>query len=242
VKEQEQWRPVAGYEGAYEVSSLGRVKSLARIDCRGHRVKQRILRQSASPAGYTGVWLQVDGVRQYVKTHNLVAEAWVPGRDALHRCVHHVDRDRSNNAASNLRWVTPSENNLISAANGQPLIGSQRPTAKLCEEDILPICELYDWGDTIKDIAEMYGVSANVIGTVVRGKSWRHIPREPRPGRKRSTPCRWAPAAKLRPDDVREIRRRYAAGESCGQIAEDYPVDPSSIAAAATRRTWRSIP
>ena len=113
-KIQEEWRPVVGYEGRYEVSNLGRVRSLPRTiyHLDGKRGKcrfapGRVLIQRATPGrGYMIVAL---GYKQYKLVHRLVALAFVenPGNKQQ---VDHIDGDKSNNAASNLRWCTGSEN------------------------------------------------------------------------------------------------------------------------------------
>ena len=111
---EEIWKPVVGYEGFYEVSNIGKVRSLARIvecnDGRKRKLKTRILRQSCAPSGYYMVTLHKNGKQKSGLVHRLVCEAFIPkplGKDE----VNHKDENSKNNNATNLEWVTAKENN-----------------------------------------------------------------------------------------------------------------------------------
>lgn len=105
----ELWRPVAGWEGLYEVSDAGRVRSLGRsaTDRRGRpwRMGGRVLTQSALQGGWRTVTLHGEGRRQTRSVHGLVAAAFVGPRPPRSR-VQHLDGDRSNNRAGNLVFQT----------------------------------------------------------------------------------------------------------------------------------------
>lgn len=101
----EQWKPVAGYEGYYEVSSEGRVRSLARG--RNRRTGQ-ILRPSLDRKGYHVINLCRDGRQKQHKVHRLVALAFHGPSDLL---ALHGDGNPDNNTVGNIRWGTPLENN-----------------------------------------------------------------------------------------------------------------------------------
>ena len=111
---QEEWRPVVGYEGLYEVSNLGRVRSLPRTmksrrgkEQGGYHLKGRVLKQHDTGNGYLAVPM-TKGVCKMV--HRLVLEAFVPNPDNK-PCCDHIDANRKNNRVENLRWATYSENN-----------------------------------------------------------------------------------------------------------------------------------
>lgn len=108
----EEWRAVPGYEGRYEVSDLGRVKSLSFLQRWRHglrRTKERILAQQTINSGYRVVHLHIDGVRSAKTVHRLVAEVFCPGFDpALD--VNHIDGDKQNNRAPNLEWLIRTAN------------------------------------------------------------------------------------------------------------------------------------
>lgn len=107
----EVWRDIAGYEGLYQASNLGRIRSLDRtIRRNGIDVhwKGRIL-QPKVPYPYLGVMLSKNGKARSFRVHRLVAMAFVPNPDNL-PVVDHIDSDKTNNAASNLRWCTNQQN------------------------------------------------------------------------------------------------------------------------------------
>ena len=112
------WRTVIGYNGYYEVSNLGRVKSLTRKIKAAHfskrTIKERILEQTITDKGYHTVSLCKNGRSNYRKVHRLVAEAFIPIPDNLkeYKLLHvcHNDGNKSNNTVDNLRWDTPSNN------------------------------------------------------------------------------------------------------------------------------------
>jgi transcriptional regulator of met regulon len=107
----EQWLPIAEYVGVYEVSSLGRVRSLTRI-VQGkwpRRIPTKILRLTKHNKGYRCVTLYRDGRPNKQLVHHLVLEAFVgPRPPDKEGC--HGDRDRTHNDVENLRWGTRSDN------------------------------------------------------------------------------------------------------------------------------------
>lgn len=105
----EEWRDIRGYEGSYQVSNLGRVRSLDRyIPSRRYYRKGRII-QPFDNKGYNNTSLSLNKVTRTFCTHRLVAEAFIPNPDNK-PCVNHVDGNKRNNLVSNLEWVTYSEN------------------------------------------------------------------------------------------------------------------------------------
>lgn len=97
----EEWRDIKGYEGLYQVSNLGRVRSL-------RFKKVRILKPWGSH-GYKHIELCVNNSRFVTGVHRLVAEAFIPNIGG-YDCVDHIDTNKENNKASNLRWCSHKEN------------------------------------------------------------------------------------------------------------------------------------
>lgn len=110
----EEWRDIQGYEGLYQVSNLGRVKSLDKTivmaDGRNRHQKEKILKLQINKYGYYVITLWNNKVSKQVKVHRLVAIAFIPNPENLPQ-VNHIDEDKLNNKTGNLEWCTALENN-----------------------------------------------------------------------------------------------------------------------------------
>ena len=103
----ENWKAISGYEGIYEVSDQGIVKSLK-------YGKEKILKTVNDAYGYLKVNLHKDGHRKTVKIHRLVAEAFIPNPNHLDT-VNHKDEVKTNNTVCNLEWMSREDNKRYSA-------------------------------------------------------------------------------------------------------------------------------
>lgn len=103
------WKPVVGYEGLYEVSNTGLIKSL---NCYNYK-EPRLLKLGHRPDGYLSVGLSKNNVTKTKTVHRLVAEAFIPNPDNL-EMVNHKDEDRTNNNVENLEWCTRAYNQIYS--------------------------------------------------------------------------------------------------------------------------------
>ena len=117
----ERWKPVNGYEGIYEVSNHGRVRSLdrtvTRSDGQVHQLKGKVLRTRPKQNGYPFVHLCTPGKSQMRTVHSLVAEAFIAARpEGMEVC--HNDGDPTNNHVDNLRYGTRSDNMLDKVRHG----------------------------------------------------------------------------------------------------------------------------
>jgi hypothetical protein len=114
------WRPILGFEGIYEVSDQGRVKSLARIDGRGHWRSTVLLKPAlVGPKGkqYLGVHLSANGDGRQRKVHLLVLETFVGPRPTQHEGAHE-NGNKCDNRLMNLAWKTRSENSYDKQRHG----------------------------------------------------------------------------------------------------------------------------
>ena len=101
----EQWKPVAGYEGLYEISNMGRVKSLGNNKSR----KEKILKPAKDGSGYLFVVLCRNGKHKIFKVHRLVAVAFLPNPNGFTE-INHINEDKTLNVVSNIEWCSRSYN------------------------------------------------------------------------------------------------------------------------------------
>lgn len=120
--DKERWKDVIGYEGLYQVSNLGRVKSVDRLTTdkngRTYTVKGKILNQS-KVGDYLRVSLYTNNVARGKLVHRLVAEAFIPNPNK-YEIVNHKDENKLNNCSDNLEWCTQSYNLLYSKCSIRP--------------------------------------------------------------------------------------------------------------------------
>lgn len=109
MKEIEIWKDIPNYEGIYQASNLGRIKSLERIDVRGHRVKEKILKPSRDRYGYYQVVLCKNSKLKAYRVHRLVWSAF-NGQIPENMQVNHINEIKSDNRLENLNLMTCKEN------------------------------------------------------------------------------------------------------------------------------------
>lgn len=118
----ESWKPIPGTHGNYQISSFGRVKSVARtqITAAGSliHIKERIIKQRLNSKGYFRIRIRINGVLQYCFVHRLVASAFIPNPHGLNT-VNHKDFNPQNNHMSNLEWTTRCGNMQYSISAGR---------------------------------------------------------------------------------------------------------------------------
>ena len=142
MEEKEIWKDIEGYEGMYQVSNMGRVRSVERTawNGKGYRtVAERILKAGNSGLGYLVVTLCKEGENKNHLIHRLVAKAFLPNADNLPE-VNHKDENKENNKAENLEWVTCSENINHGTRNkrmaeklSKPIFGIDKVTGLIVE-------------------------------------------------------------------------------------------------------------
>lgn len=118
---EEEWRDVYGYEGIYEVSNLGRIKSLSRkrVNGSGYYIqKEKILKQAMTSTGYKMIGFSVNKARKYFKVHRLVAMAFLGLPPKNRTIINHKDGNPLNNNVNNLEWCSMKYNNLHARVTG----------------------------------------------------------------------------------------------------------------------------
>jgi hypothetical protein len=184
---EEEWRPVVGHEGFYEVSDLGRVRSIDRwfIRSDGHRQFRRGRMLSPKRAGtrrnYLYVTLRFGRPRSI---HALVCEAFRGPRPSGHQ-VAHSNGISTDNRAENLRWATPLENTADKYLHGtmQLAVRTSRPgerssRAALTWDQVIAMrSEYLAGGVSQRELARRHGVSKSQAFNIVSGKQWTTDPR-----------------------------------------------------------------
>ena len=112
------WKSITGYEGYYEVSDHGRVRSVEHLDKSGHVYKSKVLANKKGQRGYRRVHLSKDGISKWHAVHRLVAAEFCEKQDGMD-IVNHIDNDPSNNCASNLEWTDYKGNMQHAAKQGR---------------------------------------------------------------------------------------------------------------------------
>lgn len=165
---EEKWAPVKGYEGYYEVSNLGRIKSLKRFGV----LKDRLLKPGVMSKGYLTVRLFIDGNATCLLLHRLIAIAFLPNPDNKLE-VNHIDSNIRNCTLSNLEWCTRSENIKHSYSFGKNTqTGIRNSKCKLSEDDVHSIRKSNKLN---VEEARLHKVSAATISSIRRRKTWTHI-------------------------------------------------------------------
>lgn len=171
----EVWKDIEGFEGAYQISDLGRVKSLSRFAI-DRCVKERIIKPYRNNGGYLTCVLCAEGVPHPRLIHRLVGSAFIqrpPGKDY----INHKNSNRSDNRAVNLEWCTVLENtrHKIEVA-GNHSKGDRHPKVKLTEKQVGEILKEYNFGKiTMRQLGERYNVLDTTIFKIVHRITWSHL-------------------------------------------------------------------
>lgn len=168
------FKAIIGYEGLYEISNLGRVKSLEKF---GIRIcHEKIMSLTKNKHGYYHVALCKNGKKQTFLVSRLVAIHFIPNKKKL-PCVNHIDNNRINNIFTNLEWVTHKGNSEHAVKQGRHYHGERVNTNKLKKEDVLKIIEISN-DFSQGQLAKKYGVTQNLISKILLGQTWKSIERD----------------------------------------------------------------
>ena len=170
----EVFKDIKGYEGLYQISNLGRVKSLARIRGNQYDGLELTLKFNNDKDGYLKINLSKEGIKTCFRVHRLVAEAFIPNFENKPQ-INHIDGDKENNRVDNLEWVTCKENinhafdvlgHTVKKGINQ---GEKCGRSKLTRDQILEVRSSKLSG---RKLAPLYGVSAFHINRIKNGTTW----------------------------------------------------------------------
>lgn len=187
--EPEIWCPVSGWEGFYEISSLGRVRSCERrvlIPATRRRgpIWKHLKSQIRHPthggkhSPYPRVYLWRGHVGFSKMVHHMVLEAFVgPKPDGA--VANHIDGDKQNNRVSNLEWCSRSRNNLHAIETGLVhMRGEEHFAHKYSTEQVRMIRHMSRDGMSLVAIARHYGMPIGTVHSIVSRKTWKHVPED----------------------------------------------------------------
>lgn len=169
MTEPEEWRPVPGWGGRYEASSLGRIRN-------SHKIMKPYTEPSS---GYQSIVLYSNGVRKTVKVQLVIASAFLGERPQDYHTAH-LDGNPSNNVLSNLAYVTQSENHGHMHLHGTAQIGERNGVHKLTEEQARLIIARGKPGDPVwgpRPLSKRFGVHEATIQDCLKRRSWRYLSR-----------------------------------------------------------------
>ena len=170
---QEEWKPIKGYVGVYEISNIGRVKRI-----NGGKISIKKLNPSIEK--YIFVGLSKNGIKKVTRVHVLVAEAFIPNPKKK-PYINHIDNNPSNNKVSNLEWCTHLENMQHANRQGRlnvPRIGSRGKNnfGGITKEKVLEIRKLWLLDKKPqREIASIYKVSRQTINNIINKKAWGYV-------------------------------------------------------------------
>lgn len=223
---EEIWKSIINYEGFYEVSNWGRIKSLQYHG----KIREKILKPCKNQ-NWKSIRFFVDLKKNNIKNrfyvHQLVATAFIgPCPPDMEVC--HNDGDATNNFADNLRYGTHKENmqDMIKHGtnNGKGLIGQENTRAILIDEQVLEICKLINDGIPFKVIAEKFNVSIPVISNIKCKRQWKHLTKDINFLDRKNRG-----STKFEGEEIRQIIKLINSGIPSKKIAEQFDCSEATI-------------
>lgn len=161
------WADTHDFEGLYEISNFGRVKSLPKIN----RPCEKLAKTRIGSSGRVQVMLHKGKIKKYVLVHRLIAYAFIP--NIYNKpCINHIDNNPENNLISNLEWCTHQENTNHALKCNRFQLGIKRYNSIFTDNDVL---EIFNSNCNQKELAEKYNCSSSAIGMIKTGRNWSHI-------------------------------------------------------------------
>jgi len=170
------FKDIKGYEGIYQISNLGIVKSLTHYP-KGRTGKQtgRVLKQITDKKGYVRVSLSKNGTRFNTSVHRLVALTFIPNTKNKPQ-VNHINGIKNDNRIKNLEWCTGSENVIHSIGNNLSNFnyGEKHHMSKLNNKQAIELRNQFEKGESVKDLSKKYNLSVVAIYNIINNKTYKN--------------------------------------------------------------------
>lgn len=170
----EEWRDIKGFEGRYQISSLGNLKSLDR-NFNNREIKGVSLKPAISSNGYLRTTFCIGrNFRKSFSVHRLVADAFIPNKDSKILQVNHKNGNKLDNSVENLEWCTARENihHAVDLGLFDGLSGESSHLSVYKEEDILKVINYLKLGISPSEVARKVKISRSSISKINLGKAW----------------------------------------------------------------------
>ena len=186
--EYEEWRPlkvlkkgkIYDYDGYYEISNYGRVKSMGKYHGKTNRFfnEQHIIKAKINKDGYLLYRVSILGKGNYITAHRAVATTFISNVDNLPQ-INHIDGNKKNNCIDNLEWCTASQNvkhaysNGLKFSSGMSMPKEQNPNSKYTQKQIDEIRDKRARGYKLKELSKEYGSNEGYISRICNHKFWK---------------------------------------------------------------------
>lgn len=176
IQDSEIWKDIPNYEGIYQISNKGRVKSILKNGV-GRKKRDYILSNCLRADGkmeYPSVRLCINGKPKKNYIHRLMASAFIPNPENK-PIINHKDGNKSNNSLDNLEWCDYSHNINHAYQNNLRAVGESHHKAKFTNKDVLQIRADFANGINRKEIMNKFNLSQNQYARIVYKRTWKHI-------------------------------------------------------------------
>ena len=176
----EEWKDIKDYEGYYQVSDLGKIRSVDRFVVHSKNGNKAFKKGKVFAVGFTNkaliVALSKNGIKKSFLIYRIVAQQFIPNPENKPE-VNHKDGNRLNNKVSNLEWMTRSENEKHAYDTGlyTSRKGIDHPMSITNESDVIEMRKLYNEGVSKKQLATDFKMEYSNVCKIIKRKAWVHI-------------------------------------------------------------------
>jgi DNA invertase Pin-like site-specific DNA recombinase len=253
------WKDILNYESYYQISNLGRVRSLDRYVkhylAGKQRIKGKIFKPQLNQRGYLRVCLSKDNIGKTIEIHRLVAETFIPNPNN-HPEVNHKNGVKTDNYVENLEWCTHKDNMRHAHKNGliDNARGEKHGCVKLTENRVRKMRKKYFSGEaTMSSLAKEYKVSFGTVWRIIKRKNWKHLNKSREETSRNEKKAKFLNnskvkmgeknhSAKLLEENIVDIRNKiFTKKYTRKQLAKEYGVSATLIGYIVNRKIWKHI-